>query len=121
MNLEALNEIIKNQIEILESSATKHGVDGSVIIGIAKYAVANSYDQLSAPQKYHFDNCIKHLIQDVQCSGYTHELEPVHHECTNILDDDELVEYYQNDGKYCLSCEAQSSADAHSKESFFRD
>lgn len=42
-------------------------------------------------------------------------------ECPNVLDDDDLVEFYQNDGKYCESCEAQASADAYSKESFFRD
>ena len=61
------------------------------------------------------------MIEDVQCSGYTHECEEVPRECEAILDDEDLVEYYQQQGKYCESCEAKASADAHSKELFMRD
>ncbi|KKA45902.1 hypothetical protein [Salinivibrio sp. KP-1] len=121
MNLNALKEIVDNQVEILESSARDNGADENTIVGIAKYAIGNGYDKLSSNQKYHFDNSIRHLIENVQCSGYNHEFVEVPRECPNILDDDDLVEYYQDDGKYCESCEGQASADAHSKESFFRD
>ena len=121
MNLEALQEIIENNIEILEASAREYGSDENAVVGIAKYTVVNGFEQLTDNQKYHFENCIRHLIEDIQCSGYTHELEEVSNECSNILDDEDLVEYYQNEGKYCESCEGQASADAHSKESFFRD
>ncbi|MDP5211962.1 hypothetical protein ORJ66_02755 [Pseudoalteromonas tunicata] len=121
MNLEALKEIIDNNVEILESSAKDNNADESTVVGIAKFAASNGYESLSKPQKYHFDNCIRHLIEDVQCSGYNHEFEESPRECPSILDDEDLVEYYQNDGKYCESCEGQASADAHSKESFFRD
>lgn len=121
MNLHALDEIINNNVEILESSARDNNADENTIVGIAKYAVKHGYDKLSGPQKFHFDNCIRPLIENVQCSGYTHEFEEIHQECHNILDDDDLVEYYQQNGKFCDSCEAQASADAHSKESFFRD
>ena len=121
MNLLALKEIIDNNVEILESSAQENDADENTVVGIAKYAAANGYEKLSANQKYHFDNCIRHLIEDVKCPGYTHEFEEVPRDCPNILDDDDLVEYYQNDGKYCESCEGQASADAHTKETFFRD
>ena len=121
MNLEALKEIIKNNIEILETSARVNKANEATVVGIAKFAASNGYEKLSEPQKYHFDNCIRNLIEDVQCSGYNHEFEEMPRECPNVLDDDDLVEFYQNDGKYCESCEAQASADAHSKESFFRD
>ena len=121
MNLEALKEIINNNVEILESSARDNKANEATVVGIAKFAASNGYEKLSDPQKYHFNNSIRHLIESVQCSGYNHELEEMPRECPNVLDDDDLVEFYQNDGKYCESCEAQASADAHSKESFFRD
>ncbi|WP_163924078.1 hypothetical protein [Photobacterium sp. Alg240-V54] len=118
MNLEALKEIIKNSPEIIEESACDNGADENVVMGIAEFASRNGYDALSGHQKYHFDNSIRHLIEDVQCSGYTHEFEEEHHECPNILDDKDLVKYYQDDETYCESCQGQASADAHSKTSF---
>lgn len=121
MNLEALKEIIDNNVEILEASARDNNAPEDTIVGIAKYAVNNGYDELSKHQKYHFDNCIRPLIENVRCSGYNHEFEEFPSECHNILNDDVLVEYYQNDGKYCESCEAQAAANAHSKDVFFRD
>ncbi|AUI88144.1 hypothetical protein BS333_17445 [Vibrio azureus] len=121
MNLEALKEIIRNHPEILEESARDSGADESVVMGIAKFSSRNGYEVMSEHQKYHFDKSIRHLVEDVQCSGYTHEFEEEHQECLNILDDDDLVEYYQNDGGYCESCQGQSDADAHSKASFMAD
>lgn len=121
MNYDALKEIVDNNVEILEASARDNNADENTIVGIAKYAIGNGYEKLSSAQKYHFDNCIRHLIENVQCPGYTHELEDEPTHCPKILDDDDLVEYYKFDGKYCESCEGQASADAHSKESFFRD
>jgi len=121
MNLNALKEIIDNNVEVLKDSARGNKANESTIIGIAQYAISNGYEALSTPQKYHFDNCIRPLIENVKCPGYKHEFEEVPHDCPNILDDDDLVEYYKLDGKYCESCEGQASTDAHSKESFFRD
>lgn len=121
MNLDALKEINTNNPEILEQSARDNNANESTITGIALFAANNGYDSLTSPQKYHFDNCIRPLIEDVKCSGYNHKFEEVPRECPAILDDDDLVEYYQNDGKYCDSCEGQASSDAHSKESFMRD
>ncbi len=121
MNLDALKEININNPEILEQLARDNNADESTIIGIALYAANNGYDSLTSAQKYHFDICIRPLVEDVQCSGYNHEFEEILRECSVILDDEDLVEYYQEDGKYCESCEAQASIDAHSKESFMRD
>jgi len=121
MNLDALKEINANNPEILEQSARDNNTNESTVTGIALFAANNGYASLSPSQKYHFDNCIRSLIEDVQCSGYNHEFEEAPRECSTILDDDDLVEYYQNDGKYCDSCEGQASSDAHSKETFMRD
>jgi hypothetical protein len=121
LNLDALKEINTNNPEILEESARDNSADESTIVGIAKFAAANGYESLSSPQKFHFDNCIRPLIENVSCSGYNHEFEEAPRVCEAILDDDDLVEYYQNDGKYCENCEGQASSDAHSKESFMRD
>lgn len=121
MNLNALQELLDNNVEILEESARANKADENVVVGIAKYVIGNGYEKLSNPQKYHFDNCIRPLIENVQCPGYTHEFEDIPNDCPNILDDDDLVEFYKLDGKYCESCEGQAAADAHTKESFFRD
>lgn len=121
MNLHALNELVTNNPELLEQSARENNADESTVLGIARFAIGNGYDALSSSQKYHFDNSIRHLIEDVQCSGYTHEFEEYHRECTNILDDSDLVEYYQDQYGYCESCQAQSDADAHSKATFMED
>lgn len=121
MNLQALEEIINNNVEIIEEAANDNNADKDVVIGIAKFAVINGFDKLSDPQKYHFNNCIRHLIEDVQCPGYNHEFEEVPTECPNILDEDQLVEYYQNITEYCEQCEAQASDDAYRKAAFFRD
>ncbi|MEZ8649400.1 hypothetical protein AB6D92_10510 [Vibrio splendidus] len=121
MNLSALDEIIINSPEILEQSARDNNADEGVVLGIARFAISNGYEALSSNQKYHFENSIRHLIEDVQCSGYTHELEEYHNECDNVLGDDDLVEYYQEQGGYCESCQAQADADAHSKATFMAD
>lgn len=121
MNLNALREILDNSPSILEESAISNGSEESVVIGIAEYAIRNGYEALTDNQQYHFNNSIRHLIEDVQCSGYTHEFEEEHQECHNILDDEDLVEYYQEDGGYCESCQGQASSDAHSKESYMED
>ena len=121
MNLSALKEINQNSPEILNESSRNNKADEAMITGIAAFAAENGYQALREKQKYHFDNCIRPLIEDVQCSGYTHEFDDVKRECNNYLDDEELVEYYRLQGKYCESCEAQESADAHTKESFMHD
>jgi len=121
LNLDALKEIYTNNPEILEESARDHKAHEGTIIGISKFAAENGYEKLSPAQKFHFDKCIRPFIENVQCSGYNHEFEETPVVCESILDDDDLVEYYQTDGKYCESCEGEASSDAHSKESFFRD
>jgi hypothetical protein len=121
MNLDALREINNNCSEVLEQSARNNSVDEEIIKGIASYVVINGYEALSDKQKYHFDNSIRHLIENVRCPGYTHEFEEIKKKCENILDDEVLVDFYKNDGVFCESCQGQSDADAHSKASFFKD
>lgn len=69
MNLQALQEIIQNHVEILEQSAKDKNVSEHVVIGIAKFTATNGYEKLSDNQAYHFDNCIRPLIENVQCPG----------------------------------------------------
>lgn len=121
MNLDALREICQNNPEILEQSAKDNEADPYAVKGIALFAIGNGYEALSPNQKYHFDKSIRKLIENVQCDGYTHELEEEHIECTAILNDEDLVLYYQNDGGYCESCQGQADSDAHSKVRFFED
>jgi hypothetical protein len=92
MNLHALNEIINNHVEILEDTASQTNTDAATIVGIAKFAVSNGYEKLSHNQKYHFDNCIRPLIENIQCSGYNHEFDESPTECYHILDDSDLVD-----------------------------
>ena len=120
MNLDVLKEITTNNPEILEQSAKDNGLNEITIVDIDGRAVKSGYNKLTTSEKKQFDNCIKPLIENIQCPGYKHELDEVGRECESILNDDDLLEYYQH-GKYCESCEAQASADAHSKESIMRD
>ncbi|MEI8654999.1 hypothetical protein P4S57_20990 [Pseudoalteromonas sp. Hal273] len=121
MNLEALDELNTNNPELLEQSARDNGLDPEAVKGIALFAVGNGYEALSSNQKYNFDNGIRALIENVQCEGYSHECDEMPGSCSATLDDDDLVECYQNQEFYCEYCQAQSSADAHSKASFFKD
>ena len=121
MNLEALSDINKNNPEILEQSAKANGSDAEAVKGIALFAADNGYDSLSANQKFHFDKSIRALIENVQCHGYTHEFDETPGNCEAIINDDDLLECYQNDVFYCESCQAQSADDAHSKAKFFED
>ena len=86
MNLDALKEINTNNPEILEKSARDNKADESTILGIAKFAAGNGYESLSSPQRFHFNNCIRPLIEDVLCSGYNHEFEEVPRACEAIFD-----------------------------------
>ena len=121
MNLYALDFINKNCEELLEQAAAHAAVSEKDIKGIAKFAVANGYDELTPKQKFRFDQVIRPLIENVNCSGYTHELEEQHRECDSILDDDDLVKYYEEQGAFCEGCQGQSDADAHTKATFMRD
>jgi hypothetical protein len=121
MNMDALKEIMDNHEGILAESVKINGGDQTVVWGIASYAVKNGYEELSSDQKFHFNNCIKHLIENVQCSGYKGEFEEAPISCGVILDNEDLVEYYQDDGKLCESCEGQSSSESAYKESFFKE
>lgn len=121
MNIDALKEINANHQELLEKSAKDNDIDPEATKGIALFVVKNGYDALSGKQKYIFDTAIRVLIENVSCSGYTHEFEDRSRHCDAILDDENLVDYYRTDSTYCESCQAQADADAHTKESFFKD
>ncbi len=121
MNFDALEEIINNCVELLEVAAQDNNLDEKVIKGIAEYAARNGYQALSESQKYRFDQCIRGLIEDVACPTYIHEYDDEPRDCGNLLDDDDLVKFYQGDDVFCESCTGEASSDAHYKQSFFRD
>ena len=121
MNLDALKEINANCEERLVASAVDAGSDTEVVKGIALFAAKNGYDALSSNQKYHFNQVIRPLIEAVRCEGYRHEFDETPSHCEATIDDGRLVECYRSDIFYCEACEAQASADAHTKERFFRD
>ncbi len=121
MNLEALNEILANQEDILEDSANDNGTDIEVAFGIARDAAANGYDSLSNNQKYHFDNCIRHLIEDVNCDGYRGAFGEEDPHCQNVLDDDDLADCYRQDSFLCEGCESEASGDIHSRDRIMED
>ncbi|WP_355662502.1 hypothetical protein [Halomonas salifodinae] len=51
MNLEELKEIVYNNVEFLADSARGNSADESTVIGVAKYAIGNGCEKLSAHQK----------------------------------------------------------------------
>ena len=121
MNIDALREINANCEGRLEASAVDAGSDAEVVKGIALFVAKNGYDALSSNQKYHFDQAIRPLIEAVQCEGYRHEFDETPPHCEATIDDRRLDECYRSNIFYCDACEAQASADAHTKERFFRD
>ncbi len=121
MNLDALKEILTNQVEILEESAKNNASDSSTVIGIAKYVVGNGYDKLSENQKYHFDKSIRHLIENVRCEGYQGPFGEDDNECQAILDDNDLVDCYRDDNFMCENCKGDAASDAHSRDRFMED
>lgn len=116
MNLDALNYINKNCPEVLEQASKDNDVDESVIKGIALFVVQNGYEKLSDKQKYHFDNTIRPLIDGVKCEGFYNPYSGDRHECPAILPNKNLIAYYQNDERYCESCQSEADYMAHRKE-----
>jgi hypothetical protein len=122
LNLDALKEINTNNPEILEQSAKDNDSNPETVKGIALFVVKNGYDALTANQKYHFDKSIRPLIENVKCTGYTHEFDEMPSKCSTILNDDDLVKFYQPLGFYCERCQSDESAAAHDRENpFFKD
>jgi hypothetical protein len=71
MNLEVLEYIVDHAVERIEELADECSVDSSASIGVAKMLLFNNGDlsKLSEKQAYHYENCIKPLIERVQCEG----------------------------------------------------
>jgi hypothetical protein len=71
MHLQALKWITDNKVELIEENVVGTKYDPSTTVGIAKLLLANKgdLDSLSAPQRYHYEEFIKPLIESVPCEG----------------------------------------------------
>lgn len=121
MNLHALDYINKNCVEVLEQASKDSGVNEAMIKGVALFAVANGYDKLSQNQKYHFDETIRPLIENVQCSGFYNPYSGDRVDCSAILPDENLIAYYGHDETYCESCQSEADYMANRREQIERE
>lgn len=121
MNLEALNYINKNCPEYLDQASRESGADEKTIRGISLFIINNGYEKLSDNQKYHFDKTIRPLIEGVKCDGFYNPYSRDRHDCSAILPNENLVAYYQNDERYCESCQSEADYMAHRKEQIDRE
>jgi hypothetical protein len=106
MNISVLTELIDNQPEILEESAKNNNDKILAVIGIAKKVNEEGFSSLKGYQIAIFNKSIRPLIESVQCSGYTFK-DDFPPSCDSILkDEDDILEYYQDQCKYCPSCQS---------------
>ncbi|PLX61557.1 hypothetical protein [Sedimenticola selenatireducens] len=104
MNLEVLHHLVKNDESLIETLAIENGIDQQASIGVAKLLDANGGDLsiLSNKQRFHFEKCIKPLIENVQCQGVFGP-----ETCTGngIVDDELLLGCYITGEFKCQLCQ----------------
>lgn len=121
MNLLALREIINNHEQILEELAQSMGLEEQSVRAAALIVADRGYDALVGRQVWVFDNTVRALIEDVPCNGYQGLFGEDQYECPNTLDDDDLVECYQNESFLCEVCQGNANSDSADRDSFMRE
>tara|TARA_Y100001937_G_C7012628_1_gene281663 strand:+ start:442 stop:798 length:357 start_codon:yes stop_codon:yes gene_type:complete len=108
MNLEVLQHIVENEPGMIEALAKENGLDPSASIGVAEFLIGNDGDisLLSAKQRYHYDNDIEPLVDNVPCDGVFGE-----GTCTGngVVDDESLLGCYLEDNFLCQHCQYDSN------------
>lgn len=121
MNLNALREIIENHEHLLVERAQSMGLEEQSVRAAALIVDDRGYDALVGRQIWVFDNAVRPLIEDVSCDGYQGLFGEDQNECPNILEDDDLVECYQNESLLCEACQGNANSDSAARDSFMRE
>ncbi len=112
MNLEVLAFIVDSAPEKIEELAGSEKVDSAASIGVAKALIGNggNVEALSAKQKFHYENCIAPLIENVACDGVIGYHEDGSDTCSGngYIDEESLLASYMEDDFKCQLCRYDS-------------
>ncbi len=107
MNLEVLNHIISNAVEKIEELSKNNNLESDFSVGIANFLLGNegNVSKLSTKQRYHYDRCIKPLIERVSCYGVIGSVKDGG-TCNGdgYIDDESLWGCYLEDDFKCQIC-----------------
>lgn len=121
MNIAALDCLLKDNIELIETSAKSAKVDVDAAIGVSRQVVGeNTINNLTERQLYIFNEAIRPLIEDLKCSGQWNEVAEEGY-CGRLIPDENLVSYYQRDETLCESCQSLSDAQQQTKARIMRE
>lgn len=124
MNLDALDELITNQEEIIRASAESNELNADNVWGVAQQVLGErGIDNLSEKQKYLYENAIRPLIENVPCEGWFDEYDGdhgSHYDCNNMIEKERLAECYRSGSMLCESCEEETTYRASRKAAFMR-
>lgn len=103
--IKTLQSIVDDNKELITDLAKANNVSNpNASIGIAEFLVANTdnFSNMSANQKYHYENAIEPLINDVPCEGMIGE----YHSCrgTGFIDEENLLWAYRDQDMRCQEC-----------------
>lgn len=109
MNLAALDHIVKNNPELIEENVPAKA-DSAATLGVAKFLVGKdgNIDALTEKQRFHFDNYILPLIENVECDGvFGHDIESGEDGCVGNgrIDDEDLDDCYMIGEMLCQECQ----------------
>ncbi|MHC8308208.1 hypothetical protein ACYZUC_01120 [Pseudomonas sp. GT1P32] len=110
MNIVALRHVVENNPELIEENVPARG-NPAAAIGVAKFLVGNNgnVEALSENQRYHYENHIRPLVENVPCSGvFGPEDEDGNGGCigNGRIDDEDLDGCYILDEMLCQECQA---------------
>lgn len=106
--INVLKDIIDNNEYLITDLARKNSVsDPNASVGVAKYLLGNpaNFSSMKPKQKYHYENAIKPLVNNVLCEGMIGE----NHSCrgNGLIDEDNLIFAYRDQDMRCQECIAE--------------
>lgn len=104
-----LEHILCSNEELITDTAKENGVNNSdASIGVAQFLIGDpeNFSKMSKNQKYHYDNAIKPLINNVPCDGMLGTHEDGSSSCigNDYIEEDNLLIAYQTDDMRCQQC-----------------
>ena len=103
--IEILKSIVDDNKELIIDLAKSNNIPNSdASVGVAKFLIADAgnFSKMSKDQKYHYENIIEPLINDVPCEGMIGEYDSCRG--TGFIDEENLVWAYRDQDMRCQEC-----------------
>lgn len=107
MNIKLLEYLVKSAPERIETLAMENKLEPKVTSGIAQYLIGQNGDlsALTDKQRFHYESCIKPLLEKVPCEGVIGLVEDGNTCCgDNFVDEESLLISYIEDNLKCQQC-----------------